>query len=125
MRIQFTMVDTEGYGGDNFSGDTLKNQMLNSLKFETELHCVIVVVSFERFRNGLKEDLNHLLGIIQTLGLEKQHTLVCFTHCEFYSEKTKKNYVNEFYSFKIDSENYIFGCFPNITETMKHTCLCC
>lgn len=61
-KVQFTLTDSEGYGADNFSSDNLKNQLLNTLKFETELNSVIVVVSFERFRNGLKEDLDHLLG---------------------------------------------------------------
>lgn len=118
-KIQFTMTDSEGYGADNFSTDNLKNQLLNTLKFETELNAVVIVVSFERFRNGLKEDLDHLLGIIKTLGLAKEHTIVCFTHCELYTETVKKSYYEEFkkyYNFDIEAENVMFGCFPNIDE---------
>lgn len=118
-KIQFTMTDSEGYGTDSFSSDNLKNQLLKSLKFETELNAVIIVVSFERFRMGLKGDLDHLVGNIKTLGLCKEHTIVCFTHCELYSDEVKERYFNEFkqyYSFDIDKENVIFGCFPNISE---------
>jgi len=119
MKIQFTLTDSEGYGADNFSSDNLKNQLLNSLQFETELNCVIIVVSFERFRNGLKEDLNHLLDLIKTLGLAKEHTLLCFTHGELYTSAVRNNYYEEFkkyYAFDIDLDNVIFGCFPNISE---------
>lgn len=118
-KIQFTMTDSEGYGADNFSTDNLKNQLLNTLKFETELNSVVIVVSFERFRNGLKEDLDHLLGIIKTLGLAKEHTIVCFTHCELYTDEVRASYYEEFkkyYNFDIDIENVVFGCFPNIDE---------
>lgn len=118
-KIQYVMTDSEGYGSDNFSGDSIRNQLISSLKFETELHCVILVVSFERFRNGLKGDLNHLLGNIDTLGLAKEHMIVCFTHCEMYTDEVKQKYLKEFrdyYEFKIDESNIILGCFPNISE---------
>jgi GTPase SAR1 family protein len=118
-KIQFVMTDSEGYGADNFSSDNLKNQLVTSLMFETELHCVIIVVSFERFRNGLKEDLDHLLCNIKTLGLAKEHTLVCFTHCEMYTDAVKNSYFEEFkkyYGFDIDKSNVVFGCFPNTSE---------
>lgn len=118
-KIQFTMTDSEGYGADGFSTDNLRNQLFNTLKFETELNGVIIVVSFERFRNGLKGDLDHLLGVIKTLGLDKEHTIVCFTHCELYTEAVKKSYFEEFkkyYNFDIDETNVVFGCFPNIDE---------
>ena len=119
MKIQFTLTDSEGYGADNFSSDNLKNQLLSSLQFETELNCVIIAVSFERFRNGLKEDLDHLLGVIKTLGLAKEHTLVVFTHCELYTDDVRKSYYEEFkkyYNFDVEMENVIFGCFPNMAE---------
>jgi GTPase SAR1 family protein len=118
-KVQFTMTDSEGYGADNFSRDNLKNQLLNTLKFETELNSILIVVSFERFRNGLKEDLDHLLGIIKTLGLAKEHTIVVFTHCELYSDLVKKSYYEEFkkyYNFDIEMDNVVFGCFPNVDE---------
>lgn len=118
-KIQYIMTDSEGYGADDFSNDTLKNQLVSVLKFETELHCVILVVSFERFRNGLRDDLNHLIGNIRTLGLAKEHMIVCFTHCEMYTADVKKRYLEEFkeyYSFTIDDSDVIFGCFPNISE---------
>lgn len=60
-----------------------------------------------------------VLGIIKTLGLAKEHTLIVFTHCELYSEEVKKSYYEEFkkyYNFDIDMENVIFGCFPNVDE---------
>ncbi len=96
------MVDSEEYGADDFSSNTLKNQLYASLKFETELNCVIIIVSFGRFRNGLKDYLAHLLEIVKTLGLEKEHTLVIFTHCEGYEQNLKEKYVtgfNEYYGF--------------------------
>ena len=36
-KLQFTMTDTEEYGADDFSSDDLKNQLLDTLKFGTEL----------------------------------------------------------------------------------------
>jgi len=119
VKIQYTLTDTEGYGADNFSSDTLKNQLLNSLKFETDLNCIILVVSFERFRNGLKDDMYHLINLLKTLGLDQQHTIVCFTHCELFSDEVRRKYVEEFkkyYSFDVATENIIYGCFPNLSE---------
>jgi len=101
-----------------FSSDNLRNQLVNALKFETELNCVIICVSFERFRNGLKADLTHLLGVIKTLGLEKEHLLVVFTHCEIYKTGLREAYVTEFkqyYDFDFGT-NYLFCCFSNMNE---------
>jgi len=117
-QVQYTMVDSEGYGADNFSSDNLRNQLFNSLKFETELNSVIICVSFERFRLGLKDDLSHLINVIKTLGLEKEHLLVVFTHCELYKHELREAYVKEFktyYDFDFGT-NYIFCCFTNMVE---------
>lgn len=117
-QVQYTMVDSEGYGADSYSSDNLKNQLINALKFETELNCVIIVVSFERFRNGLKSDLSHLLGVIKTLGLEKEHILVVFTHCEIYKLELREKYIKEFkeyYAFDFGND-YVFSCFANMNE---------
>jgi len=117
-QVQYTMVDSEGYGADTYSSDSLRNQLVNALKFETELNCVIICVSFERFRNGLKADLTHLLGVIKTLGLEKEHLLVVFTHCEIYKHELREAYVQEFKSYyDFDFGNsYVFACFANMNE---------
>lgn len=115
-QIQYTMVDSEGYGADTYSIDSLQNQLVMALKFETELNCVIIVVSFERFRNGLKADLNHLLGVIKTLGLEKEHVLVVFTHCEIYKPDIREAYVAEFKAYYDFGQDYVFCCFANINE---------
>jgi hypothetical protein len=77
------------------------------------------VVSFERFRNGMKEDLDHLLGIIKTLGLAKEYTLVVFTHCESYTDEVRQRYYEEFkkyFNFDIEPDNVIYGCFTNMSE---------
>lgn len=118
VQTQYTMIDSEGYGADTYSSDNLRNQLVNALKFETELNCVIICVSFERFRNGLKADLTHLLGVIKTLGLEKEHLLVVFTHCEIYKKELREAYVDEFkkyYNFDFGN-SYVFGCFANMGE---------
>lgn len=118
IQVQYINIDSEGYGADSFSSDKLKNQLVNALQFETELSCVILCISFERFRNGLKEDLTHLLGVIKTLGLEKEHLLVVFTHCEVYKDALKEAYVAEFkkyYDYDF-GDSYMFGCFANMAE---------
>lgn len=119
VKTQYTLTDTEGYGADSFSSDALKNQLLYSLKFETDLNCIILVVSFERFRNGLKDDLCSLIDLLKTLGLDQSHTIVCFTHCELFTDEVRAKYVDEFktyYSFDVAAENIIFGCFTNVGE---------
>lgn len=119
IKTQYTLTDTEGYGADSFSSDELKNQLLYSLKFETDLNCIILVVSFERFRNGLKDDLGNLIDLLKTLGLDQSHTIVCFTHCELFTDDVRTRYVEEFksyYSFDVAPENIIFGCFTNVGE---------
>jgi len=117
-QTQYTMIDSEGYGADGFSSDNLRNQLVNALKFETELNCVIICVSFERFRNGLKEDLTHLLGVIKTLGLGEESLLMVFTHCEVYKPEKREEFVKEFKEyFKFDfGKNYVFCCFANMNE---------
>lgn len=119
VKTQYTLTDTEGYGADSFSSDALRNQLLYSLKFETDLNCIILVVSFERFRNGLKDDLGRLIDLLKTLGLDQSHTIVCFTHCELFTDEVRVKYVDEFkayYSFDVAPENTMFGCFTNVGE---------
>jgi GTPase SAR1 family protein len=118
-RVQYTFIDMEGYGADNYSGDVLINNLIDTLRFETEINAVIIVASFERFRLGLKDNLAQLLKDIGSVGLGKENTILCFTHCELYSETIKKNYVEEFrkyYNFDIEDQNIIYSCFPNIDE---------
>ena len=121
-KVQYTMIDSEGYGADAFSSDSLKNQLTTALKFETALNCMILCVSMERFRNGLKDDLTHLLGIIKTLGLEKESMIVVFTHCEIYKNEQRETFVDQFkkyYDFDF-GKNYLFACFANIGEVNEN-----
>jgi hypothetical protein len=113
------MLDSEGYGSDEFVGDDLRNQLLSALRFETELNAVILAVSFERFRLGLKDDLAHLMGLIKTLGIDERNFIVCLTHCEMYTDKAREGYAKEFvnyYSLNVAPADIIFGCFANIDE---------
>ena len=122
IRVKFTMTDIEGYGADKFSRDILRGQLIEALRFERELNCLIIAVSFERFRNGLKEDLIHLMGIIKTLGLQHENTILCFTHCESYTLEVRETYKKEFLAYHQDSfsgikeEDIMFCCFANISE---------
>ena len=121
-QVQYTMVDSEGYGADTYTTDNLRNQLITALKFETELNCVIICVNMGRFRNGLKDDLTHLIGVIMTLGLEKDHLLFIFTHCEMYKQEKKEEYVAQFkkyYNFDFGN-NYVFGCFANMSEVNEN-----
>jgi GTPase SAR1 family protein len=119
-KVQFQLTDTEGYGSDNFSTDVLRNQILEAMRFETDLGCVILVASFERFRNGLKDDLSHVIGVIKSLGIENSNLILCLTHCEMYTTAVRESYLNEFkeyYSLNdFAPENIIYGCFANIDE---------
>ena len=122
-KVQYVVVDSEGYGADEFSTDSLKNQLINSLRFETELNCVVVCIAFERFRKGLKEDLDHLIGVIKTIGLEQTCMLLVFTHCEMYNETVKQQYLKEFkayYSLTISDEDCLFCCFANMAEVNQN-----
>jgi len=119
IHVQYRLIDSEGYGADNFSTDALKNQLISVLQFETDFNCLLIVASFERFRNGLKEDLEHLIGVINTLGLQNDHTVLCLTHCESYTDKVRAQYKKEFmdyFGLKLKDEDVIFCCFPNIDE---------
>ena len=119
IKIRISASDTEGYGADKYSRDELKNQLYEHLKFETKLHCVILIASFERFRNGLKEDLAHLINVIKTLGLSEENLILCFTHCEFYTDMVKHNYKEEFLeenNLKINDNDILFTCFANLSE---------
>lgn len=118
-KIQFSVVDTEGYGADAYSRDGLRNQLLEALRFETELDAVIIVASFERFRTGLKEDLSHLVGVINTIGISNDNLIVCLTHCEAYNDAVRARYRDEFkayYGLNISDDRVLFCCFANIDE---------
>lgn len=119
VKLRISASDTEGYGADKYSRDELKNQLYEHLKFVTKLHCVILIISFERFRNGLKEDLAHLIGVIKTLGLSEEHLIICFTHCEYYNDEVRNNYKKEFLeenNLTIDDSNILYTCFANLSE---------
>jgi GTPase SAR1 family protein len=119
IKVQYTMCDSEGYGSDEFSRDALRNQIINAMRFETELNAVILVASFERFRNGLKDDFAHIIGVIKTLGIADDNIILCLTHCEMYTDGVKAAYFEEFkkyYGVTIKDTSVVFGCFANIGE---------
>lgn len=119
IKVQYTMSDTEGYGSDTFSRDSLRNQLVDALRFETELHAVIITASFERFRNGLKDDFAHLIGVLKTLGIDNANIILCLTHCEMYTDAVRKTYFEEFkkyYGVTIEESSVVYGCFANIGE---------
>lgn len=118
-KTQFSLLDTEGYGSDEYSRDSLRNQLLENLRFETELNAVVIVVSMERFRAGLKDDLNHLMGVINSIGIPLENIVLCLTHCEIYTDAARDSYLKEFlsyYNLKLNTDRIIFGCFANISE---------
>lgn len=122
-KIKFQAIDTEGCGSDTFSSDHLKNQLYDLLQFETQLNCVIICTSFERFRNGLKDDITHIIGILKTIGIAESNIIFLFTHCELYTEEVRTAYVAEFkkyYSVEFTDKQLIFGCFTNVSEVNEN-----
>ncbi len=118
-KIKYQAIDTEGCGSDTFSSDSLKNQLYDLLQFETQLNCVIICISFERFRNGLKDDITHIIGILKTIGISDSNIIFLFTHCELYTLEVRTGYVTEFkkyYGIDFTDKQLIYGCFTNISE---------
>jgi len=122
-KTKFQAVDTEGCGSDTFSSDSLKNQLYDLLQFETQLNCVVICVSFERFRNGLKDDITHIIGVLKTIGLDSSHIVFLFTHCELYTDAVKASYIKEFkayYGVEFTDKQAIYGCFTNLSEVNEN-----